>query len=197
MRVRECAAWVMVLVLGSAGGALGQAGCTGDCDENARVSIGELIVGVNISLGRAELASCLAFDANDDARVSIGELISGVNASLDGCPVVPTFAEVERILTGNCLGVGCHQGSFPANDMSLEEGMAYDEIVGVTPFNADAEEMGLLRVDPGDPDNSYLLLKIGTVPPPILGNPMPLFEDPLSERDIQIVRDWIAAGAQP
>jgi hypothetical protein len=195
MRIRGCAALVGALLLGTLGTAPAQPTCTGDCDSNGRVSIGELITGVNISLGRAGLDSCDAFDTDGNARVSIGELISGVNASLDGCPVIPSFAAVQAIFTNNCLGVGCHQGSFPANDMSLEEDLAYDEIVGVTPLNPNAEDAGLLRVDPGDPDNSYVFLKVGTVPAPVLGSRMPLFKDPLSEQDIQLIRDWIAAGA--
>lgn len=68
-----------------------QAACTGDCDGDGRVTVSELIRGVNIALGIQDLANCLVFDGNEDGRVSIGELIGGVNASLSGCPIEPIF----------------------------------------------------------------------------------------------------------
>lgn len=59
--------------------------CVGDCDNGGSVAINELILGVNISLGSAELSRCTAFDRNDSGGIEINELISGVNASLNGC----------------------------------------------------------------------------------------------------------------
>jgi hypothetical protein len=59
--------------------------CVGDCDDSGNVAINELILGVNISLGSAELSRCTAFDRNDSDGVEINELIGGVNASLNGC----------------------------------------------------------------------------------------------------------------
>jgi len=59
--------------------------CTGDCDWSGTVSIGELIRGVNIALGRAGLPTCDVFDSNGNEEVAINELIQGVNAALHGC----------------------------------------------------------------------------------------------------------------
>jgi len=197
MRRTTALALGIAALLCAAARASAQGGCTGDCNNDGRVSIGELITGVNISLERAPLDGCAAFDANGDERVSIGELIGGVRFSLDGCTVPPSFAAVQQIFTAHCLASGCHIGNFPANDMSLEEGMAYEDTVGVAPFNPFAEGEGLLRVDPGAPDNSYLFLKVATALEPTLGSRMPLFADPLSDVEIQLIRDWIAAGAEP
>lgn len=61
--------------------------CVGDCNSDGRVSIEELITGVNIALGSQEISRCPAFDPNDTGSVSIDELISGVNNALNGCPV--------------------------------------------------------------------------------------------------------------
>jgi len=60
--------------------------CVGDCDHSGSVAINELIIGVNIALGSAQLSSCTAFDPNNDGMVSINELIMGVNNALNGCP---------------------------------------------------------------------------------------------------------------
>jgi len=59
--------------------------CTGDCDANDRVEINELIIGVNISLGTAELSHCDAFDRDGSGGVEVNELVTAVNASLNGC----------------------------------------------------------------------------------------------------------------
>ncbi len=59
--------------------------CTGDCNGDERVGIGELITAVGISLGNQSIDACRAADANGDELVGIGELISAVRASLEGC----------------------------------------------------------------------------------------------------------------
>src|SRR5262245_6248972 len=60
--------------------------CTGDCDSDGRVSVGELVTGVNISLGSRVLSACPSFDGDDDDRVSVSELVRAVNNALKGCP---------------------------------------------------------------------------------------------------------------
>lgn len=60
--------------------------CVGDCDGNGTVAINELIRGVNIALGNADVSTCLAMDANGNGTVAINELIQGVNNALNGCP---------------------------------------------------------------------------------------------------------------
>ncbi len=55
----------------------------GDCDDNMRVTISELIKGVNIALDRAMDPDCLrAFDRDSDGEISISELIRAVRAAL-------------------------------------------------------------------------------------------------------------------
>jgi len=64
----------------------GAAPCVGDCDGNGTVAINELIRGVNIALGNANVSTCSAMDANGNGIVAINELIQGVNNALNGCP---------------------------------------------------------------------------------------------------------------
>lgn len=54
----------------------------GDCDRDGRVSIAELIRGVNIALGNAQVSECTPFDRVPDGHVSIAELVRAVNNSL-------------------------------------------------------------------------------------------------------------------
>ncbi|HVN86238.1 MAG TPA: thrombospondin type 3 repeat-containing protein [Candidatus Binatia bacterium] len=54
----------------------------GDCDGDGKVTVDELVTGVNIALGNAQVTACTQFDPNDDQRVSVDELVAGVGAAL-------------------------------------------------------------------------------------------------------------------
>jgi hypothetical protein len=59
--------------------------CVGDCDNSDTIEIGELITGVNISLGSRPLTACEDLDANDSGAIEVNELVSAVNGALLGC----------------------------------------------------------------------------------------------------------------
>ena len=67
-----------------------QALCTGDCNGDARVAVGELIRSVAIALETPDARDCLAADRNLDDAVRIDELMLSVGNALDGCPVATT-----------------------------------------------------------------------------------------------------------
>lgn len=67
-------------------GAPVQAQCAGDCNNDGTVAINELIIGVNIAQGSAEISACPSFDTSGDGTVAINELIGAVNNALNGCP---------------------------------------------------------------------------------------------------------------
>ncbi|HUI25874.1 MAG TPA: hypothetical protein VL403_07290, partial [Candidatus Kryptonia bacterium] len=64
--------------------------CVGDCDHNGRVTVEELVTGVNIALGNAAVGTCPAFDADNNQHVTIDELVTAVNSALNGCPAEPS-----------------------------------------------------------------------------------------------------------
>ncbi|MEO8605664.1 MAG: hypothetical protein ABI629_24055 [bacterium] len=59
--------------------------CTGDCNGDREVGIGELISGVNIALAVAPVADCPALDRDGDGAVDVSELIAAVRNALSGC----------------------------------------------------------------------------------------------------------------
>lgn len=72
--------------------------CVGDCDGNGEVTVDDILIGVNITLGNASIDQCPAMDANGDGQVSIDELITAVNNSLDGCPgATPTLTPTSTL----------------------------------------------------------------------------------------------------
>ncbi len=60
-------------------------GCVGDCNQDERVTVGELITGVALALRNAPIDQCDAIDADSNGNVAIGELITAANAALVGC----------------------------------------------------------------------------------------------------------------
>lgn len=58
--------------------------CVGDCNGDGKITIDELVRGVNIALG-APLDICPEFDRNGDGAVDIAELTDAVLGSLLGC----------------------------------------------------------------------------------------------------------------
>ena len=95
-----------------------------------------------------------------------------------------------RIFDTNCALSGCHAGANPRLDLSLEDGLSFSNIVGVE----SVERSDLLRVDPGNPDASYLLKKVrGDAD--IVSARMPLGRDALSDADIDLIAQWIDDGA--
>jgi hypothetical protein len=97
--------------------------------------------------------------------------------------------DVQPIFTKSCAHPSCH-GVAKSAGMQLSEGMAYGDIVNVT----SSEDPQLMRVRPSEPDSSYLVMKIEGHQK--VGMRMPLTGGPLSDKQIQVIRSWIAAGAK-
>lgn len=99
------------------------------------------------------------------------------------------FQQVQdTVLTPNCTG--CHVGAGAPQGLRLDAGNSYALLVNV----ASTQVPSLLRVSPGDPQNSYLVQKIeGRA---AVGGRMPLGRNPLPQASIDLVRSWIAGGAQ-
>jgi uncharacterized repeat protein (TIGR01451 family) len=60
--------------------------CTGDCNRDRMVTIGELLSMVNIGLGNTAVTACEAGDPNRDGMITINEILVGVRNALNGCP---------------------------------------------------------------------------------------------------------------
>lgn len=102
--------------------------------------------------------------------------------------VQPIFGYRERGQRAKC--VFCHYPGTP-NPPDLTDPFGPEGLFQRALFRPDYD-----RVAPGDPDNSFLILKIrATEVQDGLGAPMPYSYDPLSPSEIDVVRRWIAEGA--
>jgi len=106
-----------------------------------------------------------------------------------GGEISATFDSIQdNVLTPICTT--CHTGASAPLGLRLDEGASYALLVNAP----SAEVEGLLRVDPGNPDESYLIQKLeGTAE---VGGRMPLNAPPLPASTIAIIRQWILEGAQ-
>lgn len=98
--------------------------------------------------------------------------------------------DVQPIFNNYC--VGCHQG-VGSGGLTLEPNLSYSKLVGV-PSTQSATQP---RVKAGAPDQSYLFAKLkGTqVQAGGSGAQMPYGAAPLSQARINLIQQWIAAGA--
>jgi hypothetical protein len=94
----------------------------------------------------------------------------------------------HAVFAKRCTFKACH-GEQSNQPLHLEPATAYDNLVGVM----STESPGTLRINPGDPDTSYLYLKISQASPPV-GDRMPPGQ-PLEPELIDGIRGWIVNGA--
>lgn len=122
-------------------------------------------------------------------------LLSFVIAALVAGPVqagdVSFARDIAPVLKRSCAI--CHLTGDEPGSMALHPKGAYKALVGVK-----SEESALLRVAPGNPEGSYLFLKITGrhLEAGGMGETMPLGANPLTDADIAAIRQWIAAGAK-
>ena len=90
-----------------------------------------------------------------------------------------------------CATSGCHDAGSAAGsgNLSLEPSVAYAQLVGM----AADQNNALQRVEPFNPDNSYLIQKLEGAAG-ISGNVMPP-GSPLPQSSIDVIRQWITDGA--
>ncbi len=106
-----------------------------------------------------------------------------------------TFSSIEQqILVPRCASAACHSGNPPASaPLSLDPDLAWASLVGQP-----AQQLpSMAQVEPGRPDQSYLLLKMRGIAGSAGGvaTPMPVGDQPVSDGDLAAIEAWILNGA--
>ena len=95
----------------------------------------------------------------------------------------------EEVLDRHCV-TDCHEGVNAASNLRLEREQTYRALVN----QASQQLTGKIRVVPGDPESSYLIIKMeggaGMV-----GVQMPRLAPPRPQSEINALRGWISRGA--
>jgi len=125
------------------------------------------------------------------AALGLAACGGGEKQATSAAATVP-FGRVQQFFDKNC--VQCHPTVNPSLD--LRRGRSYAQIVGAPAVEAP----GLVRVVAGDPDASFLYLKVNGFPElgdiPAVGTRMPPMAPRLPESEIRVLRDWILQGAK-
>jgi hypothetical protein len=59
--------------------------CIGDCGDNYKVTVDELVLLVNVALGKAPVSMCELGDVSGDGEISVDEILQAVSNALYGC----------------------------------------------------------------------------------------------------------------
>ncbi|RMH73004.1 MAG: hypothetical protein D6675_03465 [Gemmatimonadetes bacterium] len=116
-------------------------------------------------------------------QITVLFLLGGFTV-VQAAPAIP--ADVATIFANNCTD--CHAGDLPDANLRLSADMIFSSAVG----KPSRQMPGMMRIKPGDPAGSYLMMKIRH-DEGIQGEPMPLDEDQLAPADIEKIAGWIAS----
>jgi hypothetical protein len=132
------------------------------------------------------------------ATTGAGIVLMIVTGCGTGVPEVPIEEPVsyathlEPLVIAHCIG--CHESEEAKAKLVLDPGLGYERLVG--PRSIQVPEMAL--VEPGDPDRSYLWLKLQHVAKEGKGMPRTLTgSKKLREAELELYRRWIEGGALP
>jgi hypothetical protein len=116
----------------------------------------------------------------------------------DAIPDVPAgepvsySAHLEPLVIAHCLGY--HESEEPKAKLVLEEGAGYGQLVG----RRSVQQPEMALVEPGDPQSSYLWLKLQHMSAEGKGMPRTLTGSKmLRPAELELYRRWIAEGALP
>ncbi len=112
-------------------------------------------------------------------------------------PPAPTLSSLQAaVFTPSCTFSSCHSSAGNAGGLVLEAGSSFANLVGVPAQQEAAAQAGLFRVAPGDPSQSFLIIKLTAGTPAAYGDHMPDTGQQLGEADLDAIAQWIALGAQ-
>ena len=125
----------------------------------------------------------------DLVRVSrnFGETVQNENSS---------YHDIQKyIFDKSCANSACHAAPTNAGNLNLTYGSSYENLIRKIPQNPAAVTAGMKLVDPGSPDNSFLLTKLMGSTVTEQGARMPFGSGILHNGKVEAVRAWIATGA--
>src|SRR5476649_43484 len=125
-------------------------------------------IGAAIILLLLSVAGCAG---NGEGLNQKGEPIGSSSGGSSGTITADFQSIQDNVFTPICSK--CHIGASAPEGLQLDAGHSYNLLVGVP----SSEQPNLLRVKPGDPDDSYVVHKIEGQPG-ISGGQMPLGETP-------------------
>ena len=136
-------------------------------------------------------------DVNRDGIVNVLDLVRVSNSFGQTVPDENSaYHDIqEYVFDKSCANSVCHAAPANAGSLNLTYGLSYEDLVGSAPQNPAAAAAGMKLVDPGNPENSFLLTKLIGPTAPEQGARMPFGGGMLHNGKIEAIRTWIEAGA--
>lgn len=169
-----------------------------------RVSFGVAFVLAALGCKKDSIVDSGQLDASlesppvDAARASDGAILGEPDAPTGdpACAEAANHSDFtwiqDNVLTPSCATGPCHDAIEPDVDLDLSAGAAHGNLVN----KGASTQSGWIRVVPGSPDDSYLVVALGRAPGPMPRDGfMPLNMPPLCEAKLEAVERWILAGA--
>jgi hypothetical protein len=119
-------------------------------------------------------------------------------ALLCGCPgpVAPRLSAIqERIFTPSCTFSSCHSLEGHEGQLVLVSGRSFAQLVNAPAAQDAAAAAALVRVVPGQPEQSFLVLKLRPHLPAAYGKQMPDASGLLDDDARAAIEEWIRRGA--
>lgn len=117
------------------------------------------------------------------------------SGGIQSTPNPVTLQQVQSaVFTQSCALSDCHRGASAPFGLDFTAGQTLGNVVGV----ASAERPDFDRVEPRNPTDSYVYMKVaGDLR--IGGDPMPPqnLAPPLTAQQLELLRQWIEQGALP
>ena len=167
-----------------------------DVNQDGVVNIQDLVL-VATAFGQARTATAvLNADVNRDGVVNVQDLGRVSNRFGQTAPdeTAAYHSIQEYIFDSSCANSTCHAAPTHVANLNLTYGASYANLVGRLPENPAAAAVGMKLVDPGNPENSFLLTKLTAINDPTYGAQMPVVGE-LHTAKIDAIRTWIEAGA--
>ena len=194
------AAFILLMVGGMSLSALGHSDLPTlleDINKDGVVNIQDLVL-VTASFGQPRDRTAEHDpDVNRDGIVDILDLVRVSNSFGQTEPNENSvYHDIqEYIFDKSCANSSCHAAPARAGSLDLSYGFSYEDLVGNVPQNPAASAAGMKLVDPGNPDNSFLLTKLIGPTAPEQGARMPFGGGMIHNGKIEAIRTWIEAGA--
>ena len=136
-------------------------------------------------------------DVNRDGIVNVLDLVRVSNSFGQTAPDEnAAYHDIqEYVFDKSCANSVCHAAPANAGNLNLTYGLSYEDLVGRAPQNPAAAAAGMKLIDPGNPENSFLLTKLMGPTAPEQGARMPFGGGVLHSGKIDAIRTWIEAGA--
>lgn len=128
---------------------------------------------------------------DDSSPPLTGTGVSGVFSVVGPPQQVSYAAQVQPIWDATCTSNACHDSTMPQERLNLTPSVSRAALVGVASRQCTTTQL----VNPGNPDQSYLMFKLQGSGPCMMGSRMPKAAPTLTAAQRQLVRDWIVNGA--